>query len=308
MRPKDQPLWVKKAPETLRYLVVDELHTFDGAQGADLGMLIRRLKARLSVPKNHLICAGTSATLGSDNQMEDLARFASDIFDTRFDRHSIIGETRQAYDDFLDLVDFSLLLNPAFNAEKLNPSLYPTLIDYLDAQTSLFFGDDHGMDISTDTGRQELGTRLKQSPDLHTVLQYLKKHGLCPLQQLSSCLQKRLPISLNNYATEVTISLLSLLAHARGSNYKQEPFLTLRIQLWARELRRIIGRLGDDSTRAPVNLQFSDDLKPKEGEVFLPLIQCNECHSTAWLTRTDDNSSHIDQGPEKNLQRLFLFG
>ena len=303
MRPKDQPLWIRNSPDTLRYLVVDELHTFDGAQGADLGMLIRRLKARLSVPKNHLICAGTSATLGSEDQMDDLAKFASDIFDTHFDRHSIIGETRQAYDDFLDLVDFSLLLNPAFDAEKLNPGLYPTLNDYLDAQTSLFFGDDHGIDISSDNGRQELGIRLKKSPDLHIVLQYLKKHGICPLQQLSNCLQKRLTKSLNNYAVEVTISLLSLLAHSRVINEKKklEPLLTLRIQLWARELRRIVGRLGDDSTRAPVNLQFSDDLKPKEGEIFLPLIQCNECHSTAWLTRTDDNSSHIDQ----DLRRIY---
>ena len=38
--------------ETLRYLVVDELHTFDGAQGTDLACLIRRLKARLGCPKD----------------------------------------------------------------------------------------------------------------------------------------------------------------------------------------------------------------------------------------------------------------
>ena len=49
MRPIDQPLWRYNQPGTLRYLVVDELHTFDGAQGSDLACLVRRLKHHISV-------------------------------------------------------------------------------------------------------------------------------------------------------------------------------------------------------------------------------------------------------------------
>ena len=40
-----------------RYVVVDELHTFDGAQGTDLALLLRRLRARLKADPDHLICA-----------------------------------------------------------------------------------------------------------------------------------------------------------------------------------------------------------------------------------------------------------
>ena len=65
MRPKDRQLWARNQPTTLRYVVVDELHTFDGAQGTDLALLLRRLRARLQVPEGHLICVGTSATLGA---------------------------------------------------------------------------------------------------------------------------------------------------------------------------------------------------------------------------------------------------
>ena len=36
LRLSDQPLWRFDTPGMLRYLVVDELHTFDGAQGTDL--------------------------------------------------------------------------------------------------------------------------------------------------------------------------------------------------------------------------------------------------------------------------------
>ncbi|MCX7201755.1 MAG: DEAD/DEAH box helicase, partial [Burkholderiales bacterium] len=33
LRPRDRELWSRNTPTTLRYVVVDELHTFDGAQG-----------------------------------------------------------------------------------------------------------------------------------------------------------------------------------------------------------------------------------------------------------------------------------
>ena len=45
-RRKDQQIWRHNNENTLRYLVVDELHTFDGAQGTDLSLLICRLRAR----------------------------------------------------------------------------------------------------------------------------------------------------------------------------------------------------------------------------------------------------------------------
>ena len=60
LRAQDAQLWSRQQPDTLRYLVVDELHTFDGAQGTDLACLIRRLKGRLQTPPGQLVCVGTS--------------------------------------------------------------------------------------------------------------------------------------------------------------------------------------------------------------------------------------------------------
>ena len=68
IRARDSVLWRNNAPDTLKFLVVDELHTFDGAQGTDLACLIRRLKARLRTPPGALACVGTSATLGTEGQ------------------------------------------------------------------------------------------------------------------------------------------------------------------------------------------------------------------------------------------------
>jgi len=80
IRPRDFSLWQANGPETLKYLVVDELHTFDGAQGTDLACLIRRLKERLKTPEKHLCCVGTSATLGGKESYEDLQGYSSGGF------------------------------------------------------------------------------------------------------------------------------------------------------------------------------------------------------------------------------------
>ena len=77
VRPFDFRLWRQNEPDTLRYLVVDELHTFDGAQGTDLACLIRRLRVRLGVSSEKLICAGSSATLGDGADETELLDYVS---------------------------------------------------------------------------------------------------------------------------------------------------------------------------------------------------------------------------------------
>jgi hypothetical protein len=86
LRPEDRPLWQHQKADSLRYLVVDELHTFDGAQGAEVACLIRRLRSRLGTPDGGLCCIGTSATLAGDGDSgkERLAQFATNIFGSSF--------------------------------------------------------------------------------------------------------------------------------------------------------------------------------------------------------------------------------
>ncbi len=85
LRPMDRELWASNTPTTLRYVVVDELHTFDGAQGTDLALLLRRLRARLKIEPKHLICAGTSATLGGGSDTAPLREYARQVFGVPFE-------------------------------------------------------------------------------------------------------------------------------------------------------------------------------------------------------------------------------
>ena len=78
----------------LRFLVLDELHTYRGRQGADVAMLVRRMRRRLNA--DNLICIGTSATMTSIGTTEDrnraVATVASKIFSTKISPDSVFGE------------------------------------------------------------------------------------------------------------------------------------------------------------------------------------------------------------------------
>ena len=102
VRPFDYRLWRRNGPDTLRYLVVDELHTFDGAQGTDLACLIRRLRVRLGASREKLICAGTSATLGGEIDKAQQLDYVSRIFDQPFEPGAVVGEVRQSIDAVSD--------------------------------------------------------------------------------------------------------------------------------------------------------------------------------------------------------------
>jgi superfamily II DNA or RNA helicase len=80
--------------ENIRFLVFDELHTYRGRQGADVAMLIRRIRARC---KQDVVCIGTSATMVSvgtvEAQREEVAKVATSMFGKRFTAAQIVPET-----------------------------------------------------------------------------------------------------------------------------------------------------------------------------------------------------------------------
>lgn len=62
----------------LDFLVLDELHTYRGRQGADVAMLVRRVKDRLK-PNGQIICIGTSATMSSAPEESERAKAVAEV-------------------------------------------------------------------------------------------------------------------------------------------------------------------------------------------------------------------------------------
>ena len=92
-RDRDRPLI--DAAQGLKFLVLDELHTYRGRQGADVAMLVRRVRDRLNAQS--MRCIGTSATMASggsfEEQQKTVAEVATRLFGTAVEPSDVIGET-----------------------------------------------------------------------------------------------------------------------------------------------------------------------------------------------------------------------
>jgi len=82
------------ADPSLKFLVLDELHTYRGRQGADVALLIRKLRQRCG---QDFLCIGTSATMSTEgsreNRRQTVAYVASKLFGVEVRAENVIDET-----------------------------------------------------------------------------------------------------------------------------------------------------------------------------------------------------------------------
>lgn len=120
VRPEDRGLLRGFAPRS--FLVFDELHTYRGRQGADVAMLLRRLKARINSQK--VIHIGTSATMvahkndTTQERRRAVADFASRFFGHPIGADAVIEETLE-----------SITTGGLPSSEEVNASFYEALPD-----------------------------------------------------------------------------------------------------------------------------------------------------------------------------------
>ncbi|MDP2858073.1 MAG: DEAD/DEAH box helicase [Bacillota bacterium] len=98
---------VIRAAQGLRFLVLDELHTYRGRQGADVALLVRR--CRLAFSSDEMICVGTSATMAiggsSVEEKQAVAEVAQTLFGAPVGPEQIVGETLRRATPELDFLD-----------------------------------------------------------------------------------------------------------------------------------------------------------------------------------------------------------
>ncbi len=313
-RPIDFPLWRHNAAGTLRFLVVDELHTFDGAQGTDLACLIRRLRTRLQADDG-LVCVGTSATIGGAGDEQAVLRYASSVFRQPFASGAVVREVRQSIDEFLKDAIISAYLLPAPGlAQRVDPDGYKSLEDYIRAQHELFFGEPPEGDFESIGWRIRLGERLREHATFVNLLRVLDDAKPTSFDTVLSRLQRTLPTASAVESKHVLNALCALISVARepgrGAGSKPTAFLNVRLHVWIRELRRMVCSLfdgaADDDGSKKHRLRHSDDLKPDQDGLHLPLVQCRECHATGWAGFKPSGSPHVDRDLRTFYNRFFL--
>ena len=98
-RPRDRGLI--EAARGLWFLVLDELHTYRGRQGADVAFLVRRLRDTCDAAA--VQCIGTSATMTTEGDASDQRRAVAEVATTLFgvpvQPGHVIGETLERITD-----------------------------------------------------------------------------------------------------------------------------------------------------------------------------------------------------------------
>ncbi|MFG2412104.1 DEAD/DEAH box helicase [Streptomyces goshikiensis] len=318
-RPEDQRLWQDGA---LAYIVLDEFHTYDGAQGTDVAMLLRRLGAvsGLAEPGRPLgpVCpVATSATLGENGSGgrpqgqtgPTMLEVAEQVFGVPFPPDSVIGEDRATTREFAGESDFSLPFpDPYEIADLPDPTRDPGVLDELMAR----FTGERGLTP------EELGGRLRSHRLTAAVLEVLDGSPRS-INEVIEALPRyayHWGMAVKHRPDKAATALaryIALLSHARDPDPERpgRPLLSIEIHHWVRSVSRVLrgitpsravfrwddervtshGRLArkplaEAPRSSPYNGEETavpaDDSAPPPAEVFLPAVFCRECGRSGW--------------------------
>ncbi|MFE0245358.1 DEAD/DEAH box helicase [[Kitasatospora] papulosa] len=112
-RTEDRALWQDAG---IQYVVLDEFHTYDGAQGTDVAMLLRRLamttgRSEPGRPLGSICPVATSATLGEGGPGTgpgSILEVAAQVFGMPFSADALVSEERMTPEQFTGPVNYGL--------------------------------------------------------------------------------------------------------------------------------------------------------------------------------------------------------
>ena len=288
MRQEFMPLWkgnIDTEEKVLRFIVLDELHTYDGAQGTDVANLIRRLKLKLNLPKASLCPIGTSATIGNgEDSKARLCEYATNVFGEQFREECVIEEHRIPVEEYIDAItmglpDGKLIKECVFGSDDTVESYIRRLCKYWLKKS--------------DATPVEAGQILRRMGITRDLLMALKD-GILTVDELKDRLEdnadfRRLRQQYSDKTCMIAIeNLLALVAYAKRplSGTKTVPMLYMQVQLWQRELSGILRYVQKEP-----EFVWRGSLKTDDDRVALPMYFCRDCGASGWISRrlaTDD--------------------
>ncbi|WP_406167597.1 DEAD/DEAH box helicase [Streptomyces sp. NBC_00996] len=253
-RGEDQPLW---EDADIAFVVLDEFHTYDGAQGTDVAMLLRRLatatgQSRPGQPLGAICPVATSATLGEGgpgNQSDGILDVAAQVFGMAFSPDAVIGEERMSAGQFTGEVDYELP-EPPSPKEVIDSSggpgveARPDLLD-LDGLAERLLGR-RGLDPF------RLGRLLKRHDFTHGVLSLLEGEPLSEWELRDR--MSRFGYAWGRAARENPrlvlqalsrfVALLSAARDPDSDEQRPRPLLHVEAHLWVRPVTRVLRGVG----------------------------------------------------------------
>jgi replicative superfamily II helicase len=327
-RGDDAPLW---QDSVIQYVVVDEFHTYDGAQGTDVAMLLRRLASRVGAssvgsPLGSICPVATSATLATQTGVglgasRDLLRVAEQVFGTEFTPDSVIGEQRATVAEFVD---------PDFTQDPPTPEQIVALPDpalgpeALAALAQLVAGEGC---VSADGGvdRFALGALLKRRMLTYAVMMALggevKSYDVILAEAWRHSAQSwsRAVAQDPELAAEALARFVALLSEARdpaSDPLRPRPLVHVEVHQWARSVTRLLRGVlpwphaefrWDALDAADAHAVDQDRTAPSttvgrgvRANLFLPAVYCRDCGRSGWAVYTPESDDlALDVNPIK---------
>ena len=272
-RPREKPLIT--SARGLRFLVLDEMHTYRGRQGADVALLVRRVRDLLEATK--LQCVGTSATLAGrgslQEQHREIAQVASALFGASVRAEHVIGETLRR------LTIEPLPRDPSFlrslservrDADRTSPSEY-----------SQFLNDPLASWVESCFGL----TNYPNSARLVRCRPKSIKEAALELSVITGTAADR--------STEAIKECL-LVGYGHTNHETGFPVFAFRLHQFISRGDAVYASLDDESSRH-ITLQGQIHVPGDRSRALLPLVFCRACGQEYYCVRkTRDASAHHD--------------
>jgi len=279
LRPKDSVLF---EDNSWKYIILDEIHTYDGAKGSEIGYLLRRLKDKV-FKKSTPICIGASATLGNEENNKQVAKFAQDIFGEEFKEDSIIRARYRKY----KIIEKGLWkLN--FSVKELLESIEhitnsKELIKKLQKYRS-------GFESQSDDIQEILYQFLENNLEVNKIKELLLEEPLT-IQELAN----RLQIDESELA-----ALIELSFQAKKSG---EELLYAKYHFFVKAADGLYAILKDNGEIDEIF--FDKKIRYKDRKVFelSSCMNCGEIFLTGVINKKT-NCLEIDEGDETDILRL----
>ena len=316
LRRADRPLWEASAA-SLRYLVLDEFHTYDGAQGTDVGMLLRRLRLvldQIAPGRVHLTPVATSATLGDGaDAATAMLDFARTVFGTDIREDAVITETRVDLEEFTRPSRTATGTDPdpaAGEGRVLRPERRPAAPAMAAAVGPHL---EPGEPIDADALTTDVLDVLWRAETEETPSSVATRNGLPPRDlllahplvtetlratahatELNSLAASLLPwVTDTAVARDFTTALLAALSHERARDgAPRNSFPNLEAHLWLREITRV-----DRTVTTAPSFRWSDALDEAE-DLALPALYCRHCGRSGWGVTTRAVGDDLDLRPD----------
>jgi ribosomal protein L40E len=277
--------------DSLRYLVLDEVHTYQGALGTEIACLVRRLRGHVDRASGGLICVGLSATVYAGGGEADhlaarhqVAEFASALFAADIQPEAIVEEDAEP----LPEPDLAAIPSPPgpLRVAGYGPD---DLAGLAELATRLL-----GRRIVVETPR-DLGTALEGSP----MLAWLRQELVEPraVDDLAAGLAKlpgRGDADLEALREEVAAYLL---LGSVGTGRDGLPLVRAKVHLFLRGIPRLT-RCVAPAEHVLVDGQAVCPHPECDGAVAYPVSVCKGCGQDYDLVATPQDEVEGSEGGE----------